>query len=64
MLVVYGDEDNFTSVEEYDAWANGLSQQADGRGKLEIVRIADADHFWRAPDATTRLVEAVEGWLS
>lgn len=63
VLVVYGDADNFTSVEEYDAWADGLSQQADGRGKLEIVRIADANHFWRGPDATTRLVQAVECWL-
>ncbi|KAI0367980.1 alpha/beta-hydrolase [Pilatotrama ljubarskyi] len=71
VLIVYGDNDNFTSVESYDAWAESLQtiyrateSNAPARyGKLEVVKIAGASHFWREGAAVRRLVEVIRDWV-
>ncbi|KAH9847682.1 alpha/beta-hydrolase [Lenzites betulinus] len=70
ILIIYGDDDNFTAVDSYDSWAKGLqesrSQQkaggSEGNGKLEVVKIAGASHFWREHEAVLRLIDAVRDW--
>ena len=75
VLIVYGDDDNFTSEAAYDAWVAtlqsgktnpGASEQgntAADHGKLEIVKITGASHFWREETAVHRLLEVVRAWL-
>lgn len=70
VLVIYGDSDNFTAVESYGAWANSLkdlraaeAQDATAHGKLEVVQIAGASHFWREPPAVRRLLDVVRTWV-
>ncbi|EIW57676.1 alpha/beta-hydrolase [Trametes versicolor FP-101664 SS1] len=71
VLVIYSDGDNFTAVESYDAWAQGLKDLhvaeaqdvAEAHGKLEVVEIAGASHFWREPPAVRRLLDVVRTWV-
>lgn len=63
VLVLYGDHDEFSSVENYDAWAEGLLQEADGKENLSIHKIDGATHFWRERGAVQRLLEVIEEWL-
>ncbi|KAI9066269.1 alpha/beta-hydrolase [Trametes sanguinea] len=69
-LVIYGDHDDFTSVESYDSWAGVLwshhaerERDAAQPGELDIVKIEGASHFWREPQAVERLVQIVERWV-
>ncbi|KAM5537244.1 hypothetical protein V8D89_009177 [Ganoderma adspersum] len=69
VLVIYGDDDNFTTAESYDSWVTSLRKvpadrpDASTEGKLEVVKVAGASHFWREEDAVETLVEAVCEWL-
>ena len=69
VLIIYGDNDNFTTVESYDAWVASLrdvhpvGKAAPSRGKLEVVKVRGASHFWREEEAVDRLIEVVRGWL-
>lgn len=63
VLVLYGDHDDFTSVEAYDAWAHSLTEVA-AEDVLKIVKVEGADHFWRESTRLAMLVDAVKTWLS
>ncbi|KAI0636033.1 alpha/beta-hydrolase [Trametes polyzona] len=67
VLIIYGDSDNFTAVESYDAWARELqelhSSEAHEHERLEVVKIDNASHFWREREAVLRLVETVRKWV-
>ncbi|KAI0719401.1 alpha/beta-hydrolase [Cerioporus squamosus] len=73
VLVIYGDDDNFTSVGSYDAWVASLQKDREAApsseqthhppGKLEVVKIEGASHFWREEDAVHRLLDVVRAWL-
>ncbi|PIL35461.1 hypothetical protein GSI_02188 [Ganoderma sinense ZZ0214-1] len=71
VLVVYGDDDNFTAVQSYDSWVASLRENPADRpdassstqGKLDVVKVAGASHFWREEDAVETLVETVREWL-
>lgn len=67
VLVVYGDRDEFTGVENYDAWANSLRAISDrhgGKECLEIAKVDGGNHFWGNPSAREALVAAVRKFLS
>ncbi|KAI0833608.1 alpha/beta-hydrolase [Trametes gibbosa] len=72
VLIVYGDEDNFTAVDSYDAWANSLQDlnlsgktgDSDDHGKLEVVKVAGASHFWREHEAVLRLIDVLREWAT
>ncbi|PCH42053.1 alpha/beta-hydrolase [Wolfiporia cocos MD-104 SS10] len=68
VLILYGNQDEFTSDDAYGAWAAQLSTDCTGDagaagGKLQVVRVEDATHFWRGEDVERRLVDTVEVWL-
>ncbi|RPD60193.1 alpha/beta-hydrolase [Lentinus tigrinus ALCF2SS1-7] len=73
VLIIHGDDDNFTSVDAYDAWVTNLqkdrealssSEQAvQSPGKLEVMKVEGASHFWREEDAVGRLLDIVRSWL-
>jgi len=67
VLVVYGDQDEFTGEDSYDTWARSLKAavQVEGRGKLEINKIHGATHFWMGQnDATAGMLSVVKDWAS
>ncbi|KAI9000443.1 alpha/beta-hydrolase [Trametes punicea] len=70
VLIIYGDKDEFTSVESYDSWAKTLQDHHAERqrsrtqqGRLEIVKVEGASHFWREPEALRRLTQVVKDWV-
>ncbi|KAI0925587.1 hypothetical protein AcW1_007991 [Taiwanofungus camphoratus] len=65
VLLLYGDCDEFTPAESYDAWAHKLVQETEGgqQGRLKIVKIDSGTHFWRESDCARRLIETIEQWL-
>ncbi|KAI1796933.1 alpha/beta-hydrolase [Ganoderma leucocontextum] len=69
ILVIYGDDDNFTTAESYDTWVASLREApadlpgALTRGELEVVKVAGASHFWGEEDAVGKLNETVREWL-
>ncbi|KAI6147031.1 Alpha/Beta hydrolase protein [Pisolithus thermaeus] len=63
VLVIYGEQDNFTSRAKYDVWARSLRKTSEGKAKLEVVSVAEADHFWRSSSARTTLKQTLENWL-
>jgi uncharacterized protein len=66
VLILYGDRDDFTSVESYDAWVESLKLEANGdnRGHLQVEKIEGANHFWA--DRTTRgaMLRYIQDWVS
>ncbi|CCL99300.1 uncharacterized protein FIBRA_01316 [Fibroporia radiculosa] len=64
VLVLYGDQDDFTSVENYEQWVKKLQCELDREAKLQIVKVENASHFWRERGAASRLLAALEAWLS
>lgn len=57
VLVIYGNEDEFTSISKYRAWSEKLERGA------TIVEIANGTHFWRGK-AGDEMQQTVIGWLS
>ena len=58
VLVVYGDEDEFTGESAYRAWAEALERT----GRVRCVRIGGGTHLWRGADLL-EAVAAVEGFV-
>jgi alpha/beta superfamily hydrolase len=56
VLVVHGNQDEFTSQARYKEWASEL------RGNVEVVEIDNAAHFWQGRSGQ-QLVAAVKKWL-
>jgi len=66
VLVVYGDEDEFTGESSYDFWADTLTRetQGEGKGKLAVEKIEGATHFWlEGNEARARMLEVVRKWV-
>lgn len=65
ILVIYGDRDDFTGFTNYDSWASSLraAAEGDGKGRLEIVEVENANHFWADHDPRRILIEVVDRFL-
>ncbi|KAG6900698.1 hypothetical protein C0993_005010 [Termitomyces sp. T159_Od127] len=48
VLVVFGDRDEFTSVEKYREWQKSLEEVSSSE-RLRVVEVGGASHFWRGP---------------
>lgn len=59
VLILYGDNDEFTAVGKYDAWSQGLVGKG---GMVEVQKIDGANHFWHGR-SMRRLIETVANWL-
>ena len=57
VLVVHGDEDEFTSISKYRQWSGELGSQT------TVFVIAGGTHFWRG-SAGDEMQRVVIGWLS
>lgn len=73
VLIVYGDEDTFTSSSRYQKWTSRLLQieehdQNGSKGQtrknqLIIRQIKGADHFWTKPERKEQLLATVTKWM-
>jgi uncharacterized protein len=65
ILIVYGDQDEFTSIERYDAWAAELEALpgTNTSGHLQVSKVAGASHFWRG-EAAEHLISTVSSWIA
>lgn len=61
VLVVFGDRDEFTSVEKYREWQKGLEEVSSSE-RLRVVEVEGASHFWRGPSGQ-QLGEEIRRWL-
>lgn len=60
VLVVYGDHDQFTSLQRYEQWVSRLKSEA--KGRVGSVLINGADHFW-SQRAGEEMCIAVGHWM-
>ncbi|KAF9223541.1 alpha/beta-hydrolase [Gyrodon lividus] len=63
LLVIYGDQDNFTSHSKYEAWTESLRKTEGAKAQLEILPVAQASHFWHTESSRATLKLTLEGWL-
>lgn len=57
VLIIYGDQDDFTSVEKYRTWASALAGTTAG-----ICEIQNASHFWHGRSGR-ELEVIISKWL-
>ena len=62
VLIVYGDQDEFTGTSSYETWTKDLQVTAGGKGAFSVFKVKDATHFWLG-SAGSKLSSIVEGWL-
>lgn len=60
VLVLYGDQDQFTSLRKYEQWIASLKGIA--KGQFSTYMIDNADHFWR-DTCGEQLCLVVSQWL-
>jgi len=60
VLALYGDHDQFTSLENYERWVTQL--KSDVSGRLNIIKIEGGDHFWAQKPGEMLCVE-IGKWL-
>ena len=61
ILVIYGDHDEFTTAENYEAWSTSLKKDSDS-SRLRVERIHGGTHFWRGADGD-EVLEVTANWL-
>lgn len=61
-LVIYGNEDAFTSASKLRKWANEISRAS--RGSFEAHEVEGASHFWREEGVETQARGILRDWLS
>ncbi len=58
VLVIYGDQDNFTSVDNYEKWLKELEgEEAKTSSSLKVVKVEGGSHFWSTTHLQTLLQE-------
>ncbi|EDR01915.1 uncharacterized protein LACBIDRAFT_310124 [Laccaria bicolor S238N-H82] len=62
VLVVFGDQDEFTSISSYRTWVAELETHSGTSDRLNIVEVGNATHFWRG-HANERLKHVLLEWL-
>ncbi|KAF9234624.1 Alpha/Beta hydrolase protein [Melanogaster broomeanus] len=63
LLVIYGDQDDFTSHSKYKAWTELLKKTEGAKAQLEIASVAKAGHFWHTESSRATLKRTLESWL-
>ena len=67
VLVIYGNQDDFTPAQAYDSWTEQLrsvrDSSASDHGTLKIVKVEGASHFWREHTAIHQLMNTVREWV-
>lgn len=60
-LVIYGNEDAFTSASKLRNWADEISRES--RGRFEAHEIDGASHFWRENGVEAQAQDTLREWI-
>ena len=65
MLIVHGDRDDFTGINNYDAWTDDLRTITEGesKGKLEVVQVDSGNHYWGDEGPRSVLIAALQSFV-
>ncbi|GAA5928998.1 hypothetical protein JCM10213_004964 [Rhodosporidiobolus nylandii] len=63
VLTVFGDADNFSSVDKLRSWAAGLEKEQGSDSCWTAVEVEGVDHFWREREKKRALLDVVRRWL-
>lgn len=64
VCIVYGDREQFSSVAKLRNWSRGLKDLAAVReGRVKVVELEGADHFWAKGETKRDALERVREWL-
>ncbi|KAH7912039.1 Alpha/Beta hydrolase protein [Hygrophoropsis aurantiaca] len=63
VLVMFGEDDEFTSKTKYHAWVKSLEQQVLSGTTMKVVSVPGASHFWGSGEASRLLEETIGNWL-
>ncbi|KIK96030.1 hypothetical protein PAXRUDRAFT_826414 [Paxillus rubicundulus Ve08.2h10] len=63
LLVVHGEQDEFTSRSKYEAWTESLRETEGVKAQLEVVSVVQAGHFWHTRSSRATLKRILESWL-
>ncbi|KAF8556187.1 alpha/beta-hydrolase [Imleria badia] len=63
LLIVHGDQDDFTSYSQYDTWTESLKTTQGVQAQLRIGTVAGAGHFWHTETSRAALRETLETFL-
>ena len=65
LLVLYGDQDQFTGIARYEAWVNSLQEIGNapsGKAIVADAKIEGGDHFWGG-EALDHMLNEVGKWI-
>ncbi|KAF9496816.1 alpha/beta-hydrolase [Pleurotus eryngii] len=60
LLIIYGDQDEFTGASRYDEWTKSLSSET---STLKVVKVEGGSHFWKGR-ANNTLQKEIDHWLA
>ena len=65
VLVIFGDRDDFTGIQSYIKWADGLQaiSKDNEAGRLELVTVKGCNHFWTDSHARQVLVDSIQHFV-
>jgi alpha/beta superfamily hydrolase len=63
VLIIFGNNDEFTSEASYDLWVEGLVKDVDRKDSLKVVKVEGGSHFWSG-ETGREMGRAIESWLS
>ncbi|GAA6009818.1 hypothetical protein JCM11491_000826 [Sporobolomyces phaffii] len=66
VCTVYGDGDQFSGVGELRRWSAGLDKLASDRGqegKVAVIEVEGADHFWAHTSTKSEALDRIRRWL-
>ncbi|KAI9308575.1 Alpha/Beta hydrolase protein [Cunninghamella echinulata] len=64
VLIIYGDQDQFTSEKSYQSWINTILSDKDHQdyNNIQYKKLDDVDHFWFGNEY--RLIEYINSWIN
>ncbi|CAO3654249.1 unnamed protein product [Cunninghamella echinulata] len=64
VLLIYGDQDQFTSEKSYQSWINIILSDKDHQdyNNIQYKKIDDVDHFWFGNE--NRLINDINSWIT
>lgn len=62
VLVVYGDGDQFTSIDKYRKWVIELTERS--KAVVQSLEIAQSDHFWHGRESKRQMIVGIAAWIA
>ncbi|GAA5914513.1 uncharacterized protein JCM6883_003188 [Sporobolomyces salmoneus] len=64
VCVTYGDGDQFSRVEKFRKWSEGLVKLGERPDQVRVIEVEGADHFWARRNDKMEALERIRAWSS